>query len=206
MGSAVILGSSYASDGSQFYVRDATYMYTDTSSTTHAEISSYSYNTSSHYLYLRGFSFSGVIPSGMTATSTTVKVNLVFPSGLNSSSSSYPRLCNGTTVIGNAPTVSGNIYTFGGLDWDTISGYGNNFGIRFCIRKKNAYSSVALSVYGAEIDVEYSEPVSNNTMYIKVGGSWVEASAVYKKVSGSWVEQADLTSVFDAGTNYVKGN
>lgn len=45
---------------------------------------------------------------------------------------------------------------------------------------------------------------STTTMYIKVNGSWVAASAVYKKVNGSWVQQSDLTSVFDSGTNYIK--
>ena len=44
---------------------------------------------------------------------------------------------------------------------------------------------------------------STEAAYIKVNGSWVEASAVYKKVSGSWVQQTDLTQVFDSGTNYV---
>ena len=43
------------------------------------------------------------------------------------------------------------------------------------------------------------------TMYIKVNGSWVAATAVYKKINGSWVQQADLTSVFDSGTNYRTG-
>ena len=32
------------------------------------------------------------------------------------------------------------------------------------------------------------------------------ASKVYKKINGSWVEQADLSSVFDTSTNYVKGS
>lgn len=43
------------------------------------------------------------------------------------------------------------------------------------------------------------------TIYTKVNGSWVAASTVYKKVNGSWVLQSDLTAVFDASTNYVKG-
>lgn len=46
-----------------------------------------------------------------------------------------------------------------------------------------------------------SQPI----IYYKVNGSWVAAVAVYKKVNGSWVLQNDLTSVFDANTNYVKG-
>ena len=46
---------------------------------------------------------------------------------------------------------------------------------------------------------------SNPTIYYKVNGSWVAATAVYKKVSGSWVLQSNLSNVFDANTNYVKG-
>ena len=42
-------------------------------------------------------------------------------------------------------------------------------------------------------------------VYIKINGSWVEATAIYKKVNGSWVEQTDLTNVFDSGTNYKYG-
>ena len=44
------------------------------------------------------------------------------------------------------------------------------------------------------------------TIKIKAGGSWVTATKVYKKVNGSWVQQSTLTNVFDANTNYVKGN
>ena len=43
---------------------------------------------------------------------------------------------------------------------------------------------------------------STHKMFLKVNGSWVEASKVYKKVNGSWVEQTDVTQVFDSGTNY----
>jgi len=44
--------------------------------------------------------------------------------------------------------------------------------------------------------------VTQNKMYIKINGSWVEVSKVYKKVNGSWVEQTNLTSVFDSNVNY----
>ena len=43
------------------------------------------------------------------------------------------------------------------------------------------------------------------TIYYKNNGSWVAATAVYKKVNGSWVQQTNLSNVFDANTNYVKG-
>lgn len=46
---------------------------------------------------------------------------------------------------------------------------------------------------------------ASNTIYFKSNGAWVAATAVYKKVSGVWVLQSDLTGVFNANTNYVKG-
>lgn len=46
---------------------------------------------------------------------------------------------------------------------------------------------------------------ATQTIYTKVNGTWVTATKVYKKVNGSWVQQSDLSTVFDAGTNYVKG-
>lgn len=42
-------------------------------------------------------------------------------------------------------------------------------------------------------------------LYVKIGGTWVEATP-YKKVNGSWVLQSDVTTVFDSTKKYVKGN
>lgn len=43
-------------------------------------------------------------------------------------------------------------------------------------------------------------------LYAKVGGAWIAATRAFKKVSGSWIQQQDLTQVFDANKNYVKGD
>ena len=43
---------------------------------------------------------------------------------------------------------------------------------------------------------------SSATIYVKINGSWTPFTKAYKKVSGVWVEQADLSNVFDSGTNY----
>lgn len=56
----------------------------------------------------------------------------------------------------------------------------------------------------ATIAVTIGSAGPSDTIYVKVNGSWVAASKAYKKVNGSWVEQTDLTTVFDANTNYVK--
>ena len=37
------------------------------------------------------------------------------------------------------------------------------------------------------------------------GGGWTLVAKAYKKINGSWVQQSDLTTVFNANTNYVKG-
>lgn len=47
---------------------------------------------------------------------------------------------------------------------------------------------------------------ATNTLYIKINGSWVQATKVYMKISGAWVEQTDYTTVFDPNQIYVSGN
>jgi hypothetical protein len=63
----------------------------------------------------------------------------------------------------------------------------------------------------SNIQADHTITVSNSsaateTMYFKNNGAWVSVTKVYKKVNGSWVQQSSLTNVFDANTNYVKGN
>ena len=43
---------------------------------------------------------------------------------------------------------------------------------------------------------------AQDTLYVKVNGSWIAANVVYKKVSGSWVQQTNLTQIFESGVNY----
>lgn len=45
---------------------------------------------------------------------------------------------------------------------------------------------------------------SNQKVYIKVNGSWIEFSKIYKKVNGAWVEQSDFSQVFESGKVYIK--
>lgn len=46
---------------------------------------------------------------------------------------------------------------------------------------------------------------SDEALYVKENGSWVEVQTAYKKINGSWVEQSDLSTVFQSGTKYVHG-
>lgn len=47
---------------------------------------------------------------------------------------------------------------------------------------------------------------ATDKLFTKSGNSWIQVTKAYKKVNGSWVEQSDLTTVFESGINYVKGN
>ena len=47
---------------------------------------------------------------------------------------------------------------------------------------------------------------ATDKLFTKLGNSWIQVTKAYKKVNGSWVEQSDLTTVFESGINYVKGN
>lgn len=86
-------------------------------------------------------------------------------------------------------------------------------------------------INGATVDVTYSLPggletyytydltdvtedhtlnikisASKDVIYLKISGAWKKTVKVYKKVNGSWIEQYDLTTVFQQGTNYTKGD
>ena len=66
-----------------------------------------------------------------------------------------------------------------------------------------SYYSYTINNITADHTIVVSNATAQDKLYIKINGSWVEATAVYKKVSGSWVQQSDLTNVFDSGTNYI---
>ena len=133
--------------------------------------------------------------------------------------SSYQWVSSGTSVEKN--TYSLTVGTW------TLSELNNN--PRFYLTATNSARSTArhVYIYGVTFTVTYeadgtiyiytissvtgdhtivvSSGGSSAALYVKVNGSWVPVTAAYKKVNGSWVQQSDLTQVFDANTNYVKG-
>lgn len=203
-----LIPSTYSISNNVLTVSNATNMYTNTdNSSKYATATHTQKSTTSYYLYLKGFNFSA-IPADATVNSFTVKIK-AYESKLSTNSSYSPKLCNNTTTItGTCSAIStfATVKEFTGVTatWNTIKGYGNNFGIRFTVRRNQQNSQGYLYVYGAEILVDYSVP-SSEQIYIKENGVWKPYSKVYKKTNGSWVEQTDLASLFDTTTNYVKG-
>lgn len=197
----------YLSSSSYLSVSNASNMYANTDSTTYATVTNTRSNTSSYYIYLRGFNFDDV-PSGATVTGFTVKLK-ARQSGANTSTSYCPYLATGTSTLSGCKssviTSSEQTFTFNcSLDWDTISGYGSNFGIRINCRRASRYTTSYIYIYGAEIEVTYTLSGSE-TLYFKNGSTWTAATAVYKKVNGAWVLQSDLSTVFSNEINYLRG-
>ena len=58
----------------------------------------------------------------------------------------------------------------------------------------------------AIISVVIGTPTQTDFLYVKLNGSWVLVTKAYKKINGSYVQQVDLSTVFQSGVNYVKGN
>ena len=135
--------------------------FSNTDDTTYATVTNIYSSTSSRYVYLRGFNFDD-IPEGAIINSFTVKLK-AYESGISTSDSYKPYLANGTTAINGsctAITTSASVHTFTGVtaDWETIKGYGSNFGIRINCRRSSRNTTGYMYIYGAEIEVDYTIP------------------------------------------------
>ena len=138
-------------------------MMTDTSSSTYGTVTNVYASTSSRYVYLRGFDFSS-IPDGARVDSFTIKLK-ANESGISTSTSYRPRICNNTTTLtGSSNTIgtTANVISFTGVTatWDTIESYKENFGIRINVRRSSSNTQGYVNIYGAEIEVEYSLPAT----------------------------------------------
>ena len=81
-----------------------------------------------------------------------------------------------------------------GITWKVTYTYGGTLAYYTYTYDVNGNATIAVTIGTA-----------TTTMYIKLNGTWVPATAVYKKVNGTWVQQSNLTNVFESGVNYLKG-
>lgn len=162
----LIPSTYYRNNSSYVTVTNANNMYANTDSTTYASVQNTRNSTSNtYYCYLRGFNFSDV-PSNATVSGFTVKIK-ANESYMSTSSSYRMSLYNGTTSIGSTTvttSLSTAVQTFtfpipSSLTWETLKGYGANFGIRIPLRRSSTSSNSYVYVYGAEIEVTYTVPV-----------------------------------------------
>lgn len=157
----LIPSTYYLSNSNYLSVSNASNMYTNTDSDTYATVTNSRSSTSSYYVYVRGFNFDD-IPEEATVNSFTVKLK-ARESGVSTSTSYKPYLANGTSTINGTCDVintTATVHTFTGLsaNWETIKGYGSNFGIRINCRRASSGTTSYMYIYGAEIEVDYTVP------------------------------------------------
>lgn len=158
----LIPSTYYLSSTSYLSISNASNMYANTDNDSYATVTNSRASTTSYYIYLRGFNFDA-IPEGAIVNSFIVKLK-ARESGVSTSTSYKPYLANGTSTINGSCdviTTTASTHTFTGLseDWDTIKGYGDNFGIRINCRRASRNTTAYMYLYGAEILVDYTMPV-----------------------------------------------
>lgn len=187
---SAVSNSSYAS------ISNASNMYTNTDSTTHGTFTHNRASTSNtYYGYLRGFNFSDV-PGNAVVSGFTVKIKASATGHTTSTSSSYYMgLVNGTTQIGSTSAsgrLSTTVQTFtfaeGSLTWETITGYGSNFGIRIPMRRASSNTADVVSVYGAEIEVTYTVPNPRTVTTTLTGDGTISPSGTQTMYDGDEYE------------------
>ena len=180
----LIPSTYYRNNSSYVSVTDADNMYTNTDSTTYASVRNSRNSTSNtYYCYLRGFNFND-IPSNAVVSGFSIKIK-ASESYMSTSSSYRMSLYNNTTAISNTTVTSSlstsvNTYTFpipSTLTWDTLKGYGSNFGIRIPLRRSSTSSNSYIYVYGAEIEVTYTVPVYHSVTITNNTSATVTASS-----------------------------
>lgn len=149
----------YLSSTTYLSVADASNMYEDCDSTTHATVTNSRTSTSSYYIYVRGFDLSAV-PSDAIVTSFAVRVKARHSGGYaqamylyDGTSTSFGS--SSTTLSTTATTHTINVTR----DWDDLVAAGSDLGIRINCRRSSRNTTAYVYVYGAEIEVTYSLPV-----------------------------------------------
>ena len=180
----------YLSNSSYLSVSDASNMYANTDSATYATVTNSRTSTSSYYIYLRGFNFDDV-PSAAIVSSITIKLKAYHSGGNTSTIYCY----DGTTQVSSAGsasslTTSATVKTFSNTtsDWETLKGYGSDFGIRINCRRSSRNTTAHIYIYGAEIEVDYTLPVSATVTSTLQGNGTISPSGTYSTYEGAEYE------------------
>ena len=167
------------SSTSRVTVTDDTNMYYNTDHTSaYCSIRGRNSSSNTYYCFIHGFNFDDV-PSNATVTGFRVLIRCYRNSYQQTGSSYNLRLASqasnsyvisGTTTSTNIGTTASVIeIPTGNLEWDDIVDYGSNFSIDVVLRS-NASQYPYVYVYGAEIEVTYTLPVSR-TITTSISGT-----------------------------------
>lgn len=203
-------------------------------------------NTAAHSVSKLTYNFDcSSIPSNATITS----VSCVAAAACYSSGQYFDvktlQLYSGNTAKGTATTITGNGSTrtdhnISGGSWTRAEL--DNAKIVLYIERGNNTTQASFSFWGATLTIAYTTPstpyysytitnisadhtilvvsaATDDKIFRKVNGTWVQASKVfvrtnrswsevrkvYKKINGSWVEQNDISAMFNPNAVYING-
>lgn len=196
-------------NNSNLSVSNASNMYANTDNTTYATVQHTRSNATAYDIYLKGFNFDD-IPSNAVINSFTVKLK-AYERRLSTSSTYAPKLVNDTTTITSscpALSTSAQTLTFTGVsaDWDTIKGYGSNFGICVTLRRSSRYTTGYAYIYGAEILVDYTVPTYHTVSVTQSTGGTISLSQSGQVLEGTTITvTATPSDGYELENIYING-
>lgn len=168
----------YLSNSSYLSVSNASNMYDNTDSTNYGTVTNSRNSTSSYYIYLRGFNFDD-IPSAAIVSDFTVKIKCNYSGGYSQAMYLY----DGTsTSYGSSDSISSTVttHTFNCTHtWEDVVNAGSDFGIRVNCRRSSKNTTSYVYIYGAEIEVTYTLPVSATVTSTLTGNGTIDPSGAY---------------------------
>lgn len=173
----------YLSNSSYLSVSNANNMYDDCDSTNYATVTNSRTSTTSYYIYLRGFDFSQ-IPSNAIVSDFTIRLKGNYSGGYSQNMYLY----DGTsTQMGSASSLGTSVATREFTcehTWEEIVACGSDFGIRINCRRNSRNTTSYIYIYGAEIEVTYTIPVSATVTSSLNGNGTIDPSGAYSCYEG----------------------
>ena len=173
----------YLTSTSYLSVSNADHMYTDTDSTTYAEVYNSRTSTTSYYIYIRGFNFDA-IPAAAEVDSFTVKLKGNYSGGYSQNMYLY----NGTSAsVGSSSSLSSTVATHDftcSVPWADLVAMGDNFGIRINCRRSSRNTAAHFYIYGAEIEVNYTLPNPATVTSTLTGNGTISPAGAYSTYDG----------------------
>lgn len=158
--------STYSLSSSTYLsVSNESNLYQNTDNESYATITNSRSSTTSYLVYLKGFNFDS-IPEGATIDSFKVKIK-IRESGVTTSTSYRMTLMNDTTSLSiyadtmPSTTTSTIEFNTSSTTWETLKQYGSNLSIAINARRASRNTTGYLYIYGAEIEVNYTEAVEH---------------------------------------------
>ena len=177
----------YLSSSSYLSVSNASNMYDDCDSTNYATITNSRTSTTSYYAYLRGFNFDDV-PSGAIVNSFTIRIKCNYSGGYSQAMYLY----DGTsTSYGSSSSISSTVSTHEftcSHTWEDVVACGSDFGIRINCRRSSRNTTAYVYIYGAEIEVDYTMPVSATVTSTLSGNGTIVPSGATSTYEGAEYE------------------